>query len=209
MYRFFLAANIWCPVAEYALMRVLSDPSVFLAWASLCSLVFPLLERWQRIDLISSKADGIQNEFLPLAGKRSWDKSRVAGRGRASVLMDSLMRSLSTAQRLTVRLSGPLLVSPNTCFINNRTPHWCWMAQRSQEKRHDGGTTPERRIVFNVFAYLLGLSFFSGVSSTNRSVGFWHQRLCCQMVEHDTRSYLIVNSKNKSITLLQLRLHHF
>lgn len=113
MYRFFLAANIWCPVAEYALMRVLSDPSVFLAWASLCSLVFPLLERWQRIDLISSKADGIQNEFLPLAGKRSWDKSRVAGRGRASVLMDSLMRSLSTAQRLTVRLSRPLLVSPN------------------------------------------------------------------------------------------------
>lgn len=41
--------------------------------------------------------------------------------------------------------------------------------------------------------------FFSGVSSTNRSVGFWHQWLCCQTVEHDTRSYLIVNNKNKSI----------
>lgn len=118
-------------------MRVRWDTSVFLAWASLCSLVFPLLERWQRIDLISSKADGIRNEFLPLAGKRGWDKSRVAGRGQASVLMDSLMRSLSTAQRLPVRLSRPLSLSPNTCFINNRTPHWCWMAQRSQEKRHE------------------------------------------------------------------------
>lgn len=141
MYRFFLAANIWCPEAEYTLMRVLWDTSVFLAWASLCSLLFPFLERWQRIDLISSKADGMQNEFLPLAGKRGWDKSRVARRGRVSVLVDSLMRSLSPAQRLTVRLSRPLSFSPNTCSINNRTPRWCWTAQKGWEKRHDGGKT--------------------------------------------------------------------
>lgn len=206
MYRFFLAANIWCPEAGYALMRVLSDPSVFLAWASLCSLVFPLLEQWQWIDLISSKADGIQNEFLPLAGKRSWDKSRVAGRGRASVLMVSLMRSLSTAQRLSVRLSKPLLLSPNTCFINNRTPHWCWM-----ESREVTWWWKDPREEKSVQGLILSAWFiiFSGVSSTNRSVGFWHQQLCCQTVEHDTRSYLIVNNKNKSIALLQLRLLHF
>lgn len=170
MYSFFLAAKIWCPEAEYALMRVLWDTSVFLAWASLYSLVFPLLERWQRIDLISSKADGIQNEFLPLAGKRGWDKSRVAGRGWASVLMDSLMRSLSTAQRLPARLSGLLSLSPNACFSNNRTPHWCWTAQRSQrettwwwkdprEKTQNNAHKSYRKVI-NVSAYLLGLSFF-------------------------------------------------
>lgn len=57
-------------------------------------------------------------------------------------------------------------------------------------------------------SYLIRLYFivFWRVSSTNRNVGFWHQWICCQTVEHNTRSYLIVNSKNKSIVLLQLRL---
>lgn len=83
---------------------------------------------------------------------------------------------------------------------------WWWKdpGEKTQNNAHKSS-----RKVFNVSAYLLGLSFFSGVSSTNRSVGLWHQRLCCQTVEDDTRSYLIVNSKNKSIALLQLRLHHF
>lgn len=50
---------------------------------------------------------------------------------------------------------------------------------------------------------------FYRVFSTNGRVEFWHRWLCCQTEEHNSRSHLIVNSKNKSIVLLQLRLLHF
>lgn len=93
------------------------------------------LARWQRIDLISSKAAGIQNGLLPLAGNRGWEKSSVARQGWASILMDSLMRSLSTAQRLPIVLSRPLSLWPNTCFINSPTLFWCWSTQKKQKRK--------------------------------------------------------------------------
>lgn len=90
-----------------------------------------------------------------------------------------------------------------------RETKWWW---KDSEEMKEATITIFLKKVFYVSFNLNGVflyCFFKHVSSTNRSVGFGHQWLCCQTVEPNTRSYLIVNSINKSIVLLQLRLLHF
>lgn len=179
VFTFSMLANIWCPKAETTLMRVVWGTSFFLVrWSD--------QQRCQFCCLF----------FLPLAGKWVWDKSSVARQGWASVLMFLLMRSLSAAQRLPITLSRPILFFFKA-LSSSTTELLFGVGWPDGDK--------ERKL-FYASVRLLVLIFWL-VSSTNRSVRFWHQWLCCQTVEHNTRSYLIVNSKNKSIVLLRLRLH--
>lgn len=97
--------------------------------------------------------------------------------------MDSLMRSLSIAQRLPIVLSRPLSLWPSHCFINSWTPLWCcWTQKKQREKPCDGGKVPERwkltpkqdcnisRKVFYVLLNLIGYFFVFCMSLSQTGV---------------------------------------
>lgn len=133
---FFLAANRCCPKAEHTLMKALWCKS-------------ELLARWQRTDLISSKADRIQKGLLPLARQPELGSIQGCQAGTSfntDGLVDEVIVSRTKTSYRPIEtppLAKHLLhLKPNPSVVlldpkeRKRETKWWWKDWRGERSNH-------------------------------------------------------------------------